>query len=187
MTVAAKTVSGGLAQRYASALYELAEQAGGLDTVASDLRNLRDLVAESADLALLVTGAGFGRADQERAMTAVLTRAGADALTVRFVGVLCQNRRLAALDAVTRAYLAQLSERRGEVIAHVASARPLSDRQTQRLTEALKRKLGPKVVVDPKVDANLIGGLVVRVGSTLFDASLKTKLMRLHLAMKGVA
>jgi F-type H+-transporting ATPase subunit delta len=83
------------------------------------------------------------------------------------------------------AYLAELSQRRGEITAEVTSARALNDEQLQQLTESLRAKLGGKVAVEPNVDPSLIGGLVVRVGSRMIDASLKTKLQRLQSAMKG--
>ncbi|MGB1824829.1 MAG: ATP synthase F1 subunit delta, partial [Candidatus Puniceispirillaceae bacterium] len=110
---------------------------------------------------------------------------GAGELTRRFVGVVAGNNRLFALDAMITAYLAELARRRGEITAEVTSARALNDEQLQQLTESLRAKLGGKIAVDPKVDPSLIGGLVVRVGSRMIDASLKTKLQRLQYAMKG--
>jgi F-type H+-transporting ATPase subunit delta len=97
-----------------------------------------------------------------------------------------QNRRLFALPEIIEAYLAELARRRGEASAQVVSAQPLDERQRQAVTEALKRVTGGKVAVDMKVDPSLLGGLVVKVGSRLVDSSLKTKLQRLQLAMKGV-
>jgi len=119
-------------------------------------------------------------------MRALLERAGANELTVRFVGVVSENRRLFVLPAIIEAYLRRLADRRGEVVAHVASAKPLSAAQVEKVTESLRGSLGSKVMVDLEVDPGLIGGLVVRVGSKLVDDSLRTKLARLQLAMKGV-
>lgn len=183
---ASSKVSGGLAARYASALYDLADEQGKLDSVANDLRGLRALASELEDLRRILRGVVIDRDQQMSAMNAVLDDMKADALTRQFVGVLASNRRLNALVEVAAAFLEQLATKRGEVVAHIVSARPLSDAQRAKLTEALKRKAGAKVVVDARVDESLIGGLVVRVGSVLFDGSLKTKLMRLQLAMKGV-
>lgn len=180
------TGQSGLAGRYAVALYDLADQAHQLDAVAADLKTVRALLAESEDLRKLVRSPILGRAEQSRAMGAVLERAGISDLTRRFVGVVAENRRLFALSAMIEAFLRRLAEKRGEVTAEVTSAKPLSDAQLDRVTEQLKRAVGGKVVVDLKVDPGLIGGLVVRVGSKLIDNSLKTKLMRLQLAMKGV-
>ncbi len=185
--VAAETTGlTGLAGRYAVALYELAEQAGALDAVADDLRSLRDLLAESPELRRLIASPVVQRDAQSRALLTVLERAGAGDLTRRFAGVVAANRRLFVLPAMIEAYLARLAEKRGIVVAKVTSAAQLSEAQVTRLTDNLKRSLGQKIVLDLAVDASLIGGLVVRVGSRLIDSSLKTKLMRLQLAMKGV-
>jgi F-type H+-transporting ATPase subunit delta len=176
----------GLAGRYAAALYDIAETAGTLDAVANDLRAVQRMVDESDDLRRLIRSPILDRADQAKAIRALLERAGAGDLTLRFVGVVTDNRRLFALSQIIAAYLRRLAERRGEVVAHVTSAQTLSDAQVARITETLRRSLGSKVVVDLKVDPGLIGGLVVRVGSKLVDDSLRTKLLRLQLAMKGV-
>jgi len=90
------------------------------------------------------------------------------------------------LPAIIDAYLAQLARRRGEITAQVTSARPLDDRQRQAVAEAVQRAVGGKVAVDARVDAGLIGGLVVKVGSRMVDSSLRSKLQRLQLTMKGV-
>jgi F-type H+-transporting ATPase subunit delta len=176
----------GLAGRYAAALYDIAETAGALDAIADDLRGLRRMVDESADLRRLLSSPVLDRGAQAKAMRALLEHAQAGELTLRFVGVITENRRLFALPQIIDAYLKRLAERRGEVVAHVSSAQKLTDAQVERVTDALRRSLGAKVVVDLAVDSGLIGGLVVRVGSKLVDDSLKAKLVRLQLAMKGV-
>jgi F-type H+-transporting ATPase subunit delta len=176
----------GLAGRYAAALYDIAETAGTLDAVAEDLRGLDRMIGDSADLQRLIRSPVIERADQAKAMAALLERAGANELTKRFVGVVSDNRRLFALPQIIEAYLRRLADRRGEVVAHVISAKPLSPAQVDKVTAQLRSTLGAKVVVELKVDPALIGGLVVRVGSKLIDDSLRTKLARLQLAMKGV-
>lgn len=177
----------GLAGRYAAALYDIAETAGTLDAVAEDLRGISRMIAESADLKRLITSPVVDRADQAKAMRALLERAGVNELTLRFVGVVSENRRLFALPPIIEAYLRRLADRRGEVVAHVTSAKELSSAQVEKVTASLRSSLGAKVVVELKVDPALIGGLVVRVGSKLIDDSLRTKLARLQLAMKGVS
>lgn len=177
----------GLAGRYAAALYDIADTDGRLDVVAEDLRSLRRMTDDSADLRRLIRSPVVDRVEQAKAMRAVLAAAGANELTQRFIGVVAENRRLFALPAIIAAYLRRLADRRGEVVAQVTSAKPLSQAQVDKVTEQLRGSLGAKVVVDLKVDAGLIGGLVVQVGSKLIDDSLRTKLARLQLAMKGVS
>jgi F-type H+-transporting ATPase subunit delta len=176
----------GLAERYAVALYDLAESMGKLDEVARDLRDLKRMIAESDDLTRLIRSPLITRAEQGKAIQAVLEKAGASDLVRRFAGVIAENRRLFALPQIIDAYLGRLAGKRGEVVAEVTSAIALNERQVGAVTDALRRSLGGKVVVDLKVDAGLIGGLVVRVGSKLVDNSLRTKLTRLEMAMKGV-
>jgi len=176
----------GLAARYAAALFELADEAKQLDSVAADLKTVKAMIDGSADLRRLVRSPVLSRADQGRAMAAVLQQARTGDLVRRFIGLVAENRRLFALVDMIDAYLAELARRRGEVTASVVSAVPLSEPQVAALTDALRRAVGGKVAVEMRTDASLIGGLVVQVGSRLVDSSLKSKLQRLQLAMKGV-
>ncbi|NNG05507.1 MAG: F0F1 ATP synthase subunit delta [Inquilinus sp.] len=180
------TATSGLASRYATALFELADEAKALDAVAGDLKGLKGLIGESADLRRLVFTPVLGRAEQGRAIAAVLEKAGAGALTRQFIGVVAGNRRLFALPAMIDAYLAELARRRGEVTAEVTAATALSDAQTAALVDGLKKAIGAKVSVDVTVDPSLLGGMIVKVGSRMVDSSLRTKLSKLQLAMKGV-
>lgn len=171
--------------RYASALFELADEARALDDVAADLRDLAGLIRANGDFRRALQSPVIGRTHQEKAVMAVLDKAGAKALTRRFVAVVTRNRRLFALAGIIDAFLAELARRRGEVRAEVTAPRALSDSQKSRLTEALQRAVGRNVVLDLKVDESVIGGLVVRVGSRMVDSSLQTQLQRLEYAMKG--
>jgi F-type H+-transporting ATPase subunit delta len=175
----------GLAGRYALALLELADEQKALDPVAEDLRGLKAVIAESEDLRRLIRSPLFTRAQQSAAMTAILDKAGVGELTRRFVLLVARNRRLFALDRMIGAYLAELARRRGEVTAKVASATALNDAQQRALVETLRKEVGAKVQVEMTVDPSLIGGLIVRVGSRMIDNSLRSKLQRLQLAMKG--
>lgn len=176
-----------IARRYATALFELADEKAILDRVAADLRGLKTLLAESGDLRRLVRSPVLSRAEQEKAMGAVLEQAKADRITRNFVALAARNRRLFALSGIIDAYLAMLAARRGEVTAEVTAANPLSESQQKTLAETLRKLVGAKVTVDLRVDRHLLGGLIVKVGSRLFDSSLRTKLRKLELAMKGVA
>lgn len=180
------TETQGLAARYALALYELADQAKALDDVAADLSALRQLVAESDDFVRLIRSPVLSRGDQTKGVLAVMEKAGSHDLTRKFLGVLAQNRRLFALPQMIAAYLEELARRRGEVAAQVTSATPLTEDEVQAVTDALRKVVGGKVSVDMTVDPELIGGLIVRVGSRMIDSSLRTKLQRLQLAMKGI-
>jgi F-type H+-transporting ATPase subunit delta len=126
------------------------------------------------------------RIEQGKAVAALAGRAGFSALTKNFLGVAARNRRLFVLPGVIAGYLKALALRRGEVTAEVTAAKPLTPQQTEAVNEQLRKAVGGKVAVDLRIDPSLIGGLVVKVGSRMVDASLKSKLARLQLAMKGV-
>jgi len=180
------THSGGLAERYATALLELADERKDLDRVASDLATLKALLAESADLRRLAASPIFSRQEAAKAMAALLDRSGVGKVVGKFIGLVARNRRLFALGRMIRAFETELARRRGEVVAEVVAAQALTPAQASALDEALRHTVGGGVKVDLRVDRALIGGLTVKIGSRLFDGSLKTKLGRLQLAMKGI-
>lgn len=177
---------GELAERYASALFDLADERKALDDVAGDLRGLRTLIDESADLKRLIRSPVLSRAAQGKAVAALADQAGLQPLTRNFLGLLARNRRLFALPAMIEQFLATLAQRRGEITAQVVAAQDLTPAQRDTLGDQLRKAIGQKVAVDIRIDPTLLGGLVVKLGSRMIDASLKTKLHRLEMAMKGV-
>lgn len=177
----------GLAGRYAAALFELSEERGELDAVAEDLDGIRRMLRVSADLRRLAASPVVSREDQSKAVAAVMERAGVAALTASFVGVVARNRRLAALDEICEAFGELLAARRGERTAEVTTAHPLTDAQREALARQLRGMTGTGVAIDERVDASLLGGMVVKIGSRMVDSSLRTKLQRLELSLKGAA
>ncbi|MEQ8665273.1 MAG: F0F1 ATP synthase subunit delta [Rhodospirillales bacterium] len=175
----------GLAGRYATALYDLADAGKVIDEVAADLASLGRMIDESEDLRRLVMSPVISRGEQTKAIRALVDKAGMQDLTQRFVGTVAQNRRLFVLRKMISAFHAYLAERRGQATAEVTSATELTDKQLSALNDALKGAMGTSVSVETKVDPSLLGGLVVKVGSRMIDTSLRTKLAQLRLAMKG--
>ena len=182
------SATSGVADRYASALFELADNARSLDQVAQDLTTFRRMAGESPDLARMLASPVVGREAQGKALLALLDAAGITGLTRNFIGAVAANGRARDLVDMASAFLADLARRRGETTATVTSAVPLSAEQLQQLGESLRSVLGGgKVSIDARVEPDILGGLVVKVGSRLFDSSIRSKLQRLQLAMKGVA
>lgn len=177
---------GVIADRYAGALFELAESQSSLDVVAGDLRALKAMLQASADLRRLVGSPVLSRLDQGKAIAALAKEAGFSELVTRFLGILAQNRRLFLAGSAVQCYLVRLAARRGERTAEVTSAVPLTEAQQEALATALRGIYGGPVSVEAETDPGLLGGLVVKVGSQMVDSSLKTKLQHLKLAMKGV-
>ena len=182
------SATSGVAGRYASALFDLADETNSLDQVAQDLDSFRRLLSESADLRRVIASPVIGRDLQTKAILAVLDAAEIKGLTRSFIGTVAAKRRAPDLPAMITAFLAELARRRGETTATVTSAVPLTPEQLQQLTDTLRRMLGDaKVSIDARVEPDILGGLLVKVGSRLFDSSIRSKLQRLQLAMKGVA
>ena len=173
-----------LAGRYASALYELADKDRVLDAVAEDLVKFRQLMVESEDLNRLIRSPVIS--DQNNGLMAILENAKAKPLTKKFIGAVVMNRRIFVVADIIDVFMSELAERRGEIKATVVSAVELSAKQLKDLTGSLNKALGQKVSIDLTVDTSLIGGLIVRVGSRMIDSSIRSKLQRLQIAMKGM-
>jgi F-type H+-transporting ATPase subunit delta len=185
----ATTISsgGGLADRYAAALYAHADENHVLDTVVSQMENLGRMIDGSADFRRLLESPLIDVKTATAATQAVLVNEGFGKEVRDFVGVISVNRRLRVLRDVVSAFATRVAERRGIVTAHVASAHPLSDVQRQQLRARLIEAGYGNVNIDERVEPDLLGGLVVRIGARLYDTSLKSRLQRLQYAMKGAA
>ena len=177
----------GLAERYAAALFDLADERRMLDEVATDLRQLRAMLQAGGEFLRLIRSPVLSRDQQAKAVAVVAERAGLSQLVRDFLAVVARNRRLFAVPAMIESFLAKLAARRGEVTAEVTAAHQLSEAQLGTLNEQLRRSIGARVLVDVRIDPSLIGGLVVKVGSRMIDGSIKSKLRRLQLAMKSIA
>jgi F-type H+-transporting ATPase subunit delta len=178
-------IQASLAGRYATALFGLARDQQQIDAVTRSLDTLEAAMTESADFKTLVTSPLIGRAEAGKTIRALTPTLGVDPITAKFLGVLADNGRLSELKAVIKTVRKLAADNRGETSAEVTSAYPLNDDQVARLKSNLKARLGSDVAIDAKVDPSLLGGLVVRLGSQMIDASIKTKLNNLALAMKG--
>ena len=178
-------IQASLAGRYATALFGLARDENQIDAVTRSLDTIEAALAESADFGALTLSPLVGRTDAAKAIRALTPTLGIDPITAKFLGVLAENGRLAELKAVIRSVRQLAAGHRGETTAEVTSAYPLDDSQVAQLKSNLKARLGRDFAIDAKVDPALLGGLVVRLGSQMIDASIKTKLNTLALAMKG--
>lgn len=176
-----------MAGRYAAALFQLAKEEKQLPRVEADLKGFEALLDESADLRRLVRSPVISAEDQGKAMAAVLSKAGASDLVVNFFKLIARNRRLFAAGDMVKDFRTLLARERGEVSADVASAHALTPDQFNALKDVLRVQIGKEVQVNTRVDPNLLGGLVVKVGSRMIDSSIRTKLNNLKVAMKGVA
>jgi F-type H+-transporting ATPase subunit delta len=177
----------GLSARYARALYELADERKQLDEVVSEMAALGRLFAEDPSLRRLIASRAIDAREAGRAMEQVLASQGVSDLVRNFIGTAIANRRLADLPSLVAGFAAYVAEKRGVVAADIASAHPLTDTQRAQLTARLAEAGYGRVTIRETVDPSLLGGLTVRIGSKLYDTSLKSRLQRLRHVMKGAA
>jgi F-type H+-transporting ATPase subunit delta len=180
------TLVSGVAGRYASALFALAREGRQTEAVAQSLGKLDALIDESPDLQLLVKSPVFSQGDQTRALDALLAREDIGGIAANFVRLIARKRRLPFLPQMIADYRKLYDEARGVTHAEVVTATPLSAENFEALKAQLKGGSGREVVLDSKIDPSIIGGLIVRLGSRMVDASLRTKLNAIRLAMKEV-
>ena len=176
----------GVAGRYASALHELAVEAGAVDSILADLHAFDRMVAESADLLRFVKSPVFSAEEQVKALGALLEKAGIKGISAQFLKLVAQRRRLFAVRDMISAYAAIVDSARGIVRATAIVAETPSQAVLDSIKSALKDLAGEKAVVDVTVDPAIIGGIVVKLGSKMVDASLRTKLHGIRIAMKEV-
>ncbi|NPD14437.1 F0F1 ATP synthase subunit delta [Xinfangfangia sp. D13-10-4-6] len=180
------SISQGIAARYATALFDLAKEGDALKSVEADVTALSDALAASPDLGAAINSPVVSREEQAGVIAALAKALKLDSLTANTLGLLAAKRRLFVLPQFLNLLRARIAEEKGEVTAEVASAVALTPIQISKLTATLKAKVGKTVKLKTTVDESLIGGLVVKLGSTMIDTSVKAKLASLQNAMKEV-
>ena len=178
-------IQASLAGRYASALFGLARDERQIDAVGRSLNALASALADSREFAALAASPLVGRDDAAKAFAALGPELGLDPITTNFLGVLARNGRKRELRKIIRAFKRIAADHRGEISAEVVSAHPLNDDQVEALKSQLGKRAGRDVTIDAQVDPQILGGIVIKLGSEMIDASIRTKLNRLTSAMKG--
>lgn len=174
-----------IASRYATALIETSHEAGALSVVESNLNELAAMMESSADLRMLVSSPVYGRESITGAVQELARKAGFHPLTINFLAVLAVNGRLNRLSNILEAFAFEVSKRKGEIRAQVLTAFPLNAEQERTLQDALKKSVGFKVQLEMSVDREILGGMIVTIGSRMIDDSVKSKLEALKRAMSA--
>ena len=182
--MATASFASGIAGRYATALFELARDAGQIDALDTDMDALGAALDGSADFKALISSPVYSREDQARAVGALVGPMGLTSLTGNTLQLMATKRRLFVLPALVRQVREMIREAKGIVAAEVTSAKPLTDAQRDDLAAVLKAAAGRDIAFDETVDPSLIGGLVVKLGSRMIDTSIRAKLTALQTAMK---
>ncbi|PUB17532.1 F0F1 ATP synthase subunit delta [Yoonia sediminilitoris] len=179
-------ISTGIASRYATAMFELAKEGESIKALESDVAALETAMSESADLRTLLNSPLYSREEQSAAITAIAGKMGLSATTSNVLALLASKRRLFVMPQLLSVLKDMLAEERGEVTAEVTTAKALTKAQAEKLSKALKAQVGKTITIKETVDASIIGGLIVKVGSKMIDTSIASKLNALQNTMKEV-
>ncbi len=180
------SISASIAERYATAIFEIAQDNKNLDGLEASLNDLATALDASADLRVLISSPLISRGDQGAAITALATKMDLAPVMQNSLALMAEKRRLFVLPQLIGALRALLADERGEVTADVTSAQALSEEQTKKLAKTLSARVGKIVTINSTVDESLIGGLVVKVGSKMIDTSIRSRLNSLQNTMKEV-
>ena len=184
--MASQLASGDLvSDRYASALYDLAAEKKLVDPVLEDLSNLKNILKDNKELSLVVKSPLITSTDKLNIFESLLKKINANELTSTFLKVIEKNKRFSNLASIITQFMNINSQKRGDVLADITSADELNDDQKNNITNQLKSILGDKLSLSFDVDKNIMGGLIVKVGSKMIDTSLANKINKLKIAMKG--
>jgi F-type H+-transporting ATPase subunit delta len=178
-------IQASLAGRYATALFGLARDERQIEAVGNGLDRLSQALVDSRDFSELVSSPLIDREEAGKAFAAVAAQLSLDPVTTNFLGVLAKNGRKNQLQPVIRAFRRIAAEHRGEASAEVVTAHPLKDDQLAALKQQLRTRAGREVAIETRIDPEILGGIVIKLGSQMIDASIRTKLNRLAEAMKG--
>ena len=185
LAAASATTASEAARRYAGALFDLAKEKGELATIAGDLKTVETFAADSEDLIRLLESPAFAREDKVKALVAVAEKAGLSKTATGFIGTMAQNGRAGDLIGAAQHFDAPYAKERGVKRAIARTASDMSADQRARLEQVLAKAVGSDVELETEVDPALVGGIQLRIGSTLIDASVAAKLDRMNTAMKG--
>lgn len=183
--MAGQTGNSDIARRYATAFFDLASEQSQIDQISNDLIVLDSLLAAGGDIDKLISNSTLRRADQVKALSAIADHLKLAKLTKNLLGTVANNRRLPELAGVVAATQTLIADHKGEVTAQVTAAQALDQSQIEAISSNLKKILGKNVNVSLSVDPDIMGGLIIQVGSRLIDSSVRTKLERLHRALKS--
>lgn len=173
--------------RYATALYEFAEEQHALNEVIAEAEGLLKIISENETLRNVLNNPSLDTVQSKAIMAELMNHCGFSQILQNFAGVVANNRRLADLKSFLMAFFALVNLRRGITAAEVITASPLTDMQRAQLKDRFSQAGYNKVDIQERIDSKILGGIIVRIGSKLYDASLQSRLNRLYNVMKGAA
>ncbi len=182
---ASTLVSSVVLDRYAGALVDLAEESKAVSKIQKDLAALESVISESDDLQQFISSPSVSREKQHAVIAEVIKKAKLQKLTANFLGVLVENRRINILPQVITAFNKEIAKRSGQVEVKVQTAAKITAAQTKTIEKKISASLGVDVIVEASVTPEIIGGMVVTIGSYMIDDSVRRKVERLGSALKS--
>ena len=184
--MASKISSGDLiSERYSSDLYDLASEKKCIDSILNDFEVAEKVLKESSELRQVIRSPLVNSDEKLNILLKIFSQINLHDLTTTFLKVLSDNKRISNLISIILQFKKINSEKRGDITADITSADELSEDEKNNITNQLKNSLGQKLSLNFDVDKDIIGGLIVRVGSKMIDTSILNKINKLKIAMKG--
>jgi F-type H+-transporting ATPase subunit delta len=165
-----------IARRYSVALADVVLQGGDAEAVKGELVHWGQLFTENTDLQTVFSNPAIAHSNKEKVLTSLIERTKPSKTTANFLKVLLQNGRLGDLGEINERFASELDARGGIISAEITSARELPANEKAEFENGLQKLTGKKVNVIYAIDEDIIGGVVTRIGSTVYDGSVKTKL-----------
>ena len=180
------STSKGVAKRYATALFDLANETDDISSLEKNVETLTQAIDESKDLNSLISSPIYSRDQQKNAIGAIAKKMGLSAVMINTLSLMAEKRRLFVVPTFLSVLNDLISESKNEITAEVVSAQSLSQSQVEKLAKSLKNNFDKDVKINATVDPTLIGGMVVKVGSRMIDTTIRAKLNSLQNTMKEV-
>lgn len=174
-----------VARRYSIALADIVLKTGETETVSRELAAWNDILKSSPDLTNVFSNPAIPHSGKEKLLEELISRSKPTKTTSNFLRILLRNGRMAEAGRINERFYSVLEERSGLVAAEVTSARELPESERAEFLSNLEKMTGKRVKINYSIDKNLIGGAVTRIGSTVYDGSVKTKLENLKEQLIG--
>ena len=174
-----------VARRYANALADVVTKTSDVDSVRNELKTWETMISANTDLQTAFSNPAISQVNKEKVLENLIEKTKPTRTTSNFLRVLLRNNRLTEIGAINEKLTSVLEERSGAVSAQITSARSLSEAEKSEMQTNLSKLTGKTVSLNFATDETLIGGVVTRIGSTVYDGSVKTRLAELKHQMIG--
>jgi F-type H+-transporting ATPase subunit delta len=174
-----------IARRYAAALADIVLESGQTDTVKAELAGWNDIFATSGDLRNVFSNPAISHVSKEKLLESLISRSKPTKTTANFLRILLRNGRLTEISQINDRFDSVLQERSGIVAAEITTAREMPDSERSAFQANLEKLTGKRVTVSYSINEEIIGGVVTRIGSTVYDGSVKSKLESLKEQLIG--